>query len=93
MPKIIFDSKEDCDHFVSIKADHWWWLSSSLYGGKRLGSLEVKVNNNFKPVFHNPQNKEPMHRGLQGKIRWEDDDEPDSAVLAPICHACGSIRA
>ena len=42
MIKLVFKSVEDCNFFISPKADHWSWLKL-WYDAKRVGDKEVIV--------------------------------------------------
>lgn len=75
---LLFASKADCDYFVSIKADHWWWLSSAMYHGRRIGDVAIEADESFRAVFLNPKNKPEFHKGLLGEIRLADVIPPSS---------------
>ena len=45
---INFHTKELCDYFLSIEADHYWWLS--LYKGKRLDDTRIVFGNSFQKL-------------------------------------------
>jgi hypothetical protein len=65
---LVFESKADCNYFISIQADHWWWISSCMYNGRRINDIEIELDDSFCSIFNNPLNKEPLHKGLNGKI-------------------------
>lgn len=66
---LVFESKEDCDYFVSGDADHWWYLScKGWYGAVRIGPTEIEVNECYRPVFLDPFNRPSIHKGLKGKV-------------------------
>ena len=65
---LIFASKADCDYFVSLQADHWWYMRG-MYNAKRVSALEIEVDESFLPKFLNPLNKEPLQKGLKENIQ------------------------
>lgn len=71
---LVFESKEDCDYFVSIDADHWWYLSSAFmnYRAKRVSPTEIVVGDSYRPVFNDPSNKPSIQKGLKGVVRIKD---------------------
>src|SRR5579872_7055968 len=65
-----FSDTTNLDHFLSINADHRWWLS--LYNCRRIDETQVSISSQFVELMENKDNYEKLFsRSYQGKDRIE----------------------